>query len=139
MKIDDAQRNDGLHPRHPGRGKCSVIEIESADNEPEFGGFIIFLPSGSTKTVHWRQAKPIQPTLDAAKDFTAQIVESLMEQGGSNDVGAVNWTSVAAAVQRVILDWNGKIVGKINSKMVRDMADGKMVGGTGHRDKRRVH
>lgn len=133
------ERNDGLHPRHPGSGKCAVIEIESMDNEPEIGGFIIFLPSGTTKTVHWRQAKPITPTLEAAKEYTTRIVDSLLKQGrgaGEADINGTNWTSVAAAIQRVILDWNDKIVTRINAKMVRDMVDGTVIT-SGPRDRRK--
>ena len=80
------------------------------ENVPEIGGFMIFLPSGATKTVHWRQAKPITPTLDAAKDYTAKVVESLLKVDQHHpDIAATNWTSVCAAVQRVILDWNDKV------------------------------
>lgn len=133
------ERNDGLHPRHPGRGKCAVIELESMDNQPEIGGFIIFLPSGATKTVHWRETKPITPTLEAAKEYTTRIVDSLLKQGrgaGEADINGTNWTSVAAAIQRVILDWNDKIVTRINAKMVRDMVDGTVITG-GPRDRRK--
>lgn len=132
------ERNDGLHPRHPGRGKCAVIEIESMDNQPEIGGFIIFLPSGATKTVHWRETKPITPTLDAAKQYTTRIVDTLLRAGpaGQRDINDTNWTSVAAAIQRVILDWNDKIVTRINAKMVRDMVDGTVVT-SGPRDRRK--
>lgn len=132
------ERNDGLHPRHPGRGKCAVIELESMDNEPEIGGFIIFLPSGTTKTVHWRQTKPITPTLEAAKQYTTRIVDSLLRAGaaGQADINDTNWTSVAAAIQRVILDWNDKIVTRINAKMVRDMVDGTVIT-SGPRDRRK--
>lgn len=122
------ERNDGLHPRHPGLGKCAVIEIEAVENVPEIGGFMIFLPSGATKTVHWRQAKPITPTLDAAKDYTAKIVDSLLKVNERHpDIAATNWTSVCAAVQRVILDWNDKVTGAVNAKMMRDMIEGKTV------------
>lgn len=127
------ERNDGLHPRHPGRGKCAVIELESDEGDPEVGGFLIFLPSGATKIVHWRQAKPIQPTLEGAKDYAAKIAESLLKQHGDNtrhvDIAGVNWTSITAAIQRVILDWNHKVMDRINAKMVRDIASGKVVGG----------
>lgn len=124
MAIQSDQRNDGLHPRHPGRGKCSVIECESAAGKPEEGGFLIFLPSGATKTVAWRNLRPIQPTLEAAKDFCTSVVDSLIKDGGPEhpDIMAVNWTSVCAAVQRVILDFNDKLSGEIRAKMVRDFA-----------------
>lgn len=124
------ERNDGLPPGHPGRGKTHVCAVESVDREPEVGGFVIFLPSGAMKTVHWRSAKPISPTLEAAKDYTAKVVDSLLKQHQSRpheDIQKVNWTSVCAAVQRVILDWNDGVIGAINAKMVRDMVEGKTV------------
>lgn len=136
--MSNDERNDGLHPRHPGRGKCGVIELEAVDKQPEIGGFIIFLPSGDTKTIHWRQAKPIRPTLEAAKDFATKIVDSLLQQNMAHpDIAATNWTSVAAAIQRVILDWNDKIVAHINAKMVRDAIEGRTVTGQPH-DRRRT-
>ena len=124
------ERNNGMHPRHPGRGRCAVIELEAVDGKPEVGGFILCLPSGETKTVHWVCAKPISPTLDAAQEYSTKIVEALMAQHGGNehgDIQGVNWTSVCAAIQRVILDWNDKITGAINAKMVRDAIEGKTV------------
>ena len=118
------QRNDGLHPRHPGRGKCAVIELESDDGKPEIGGFLLFLPSGATRIVNWTTAKPITPTLEAAQQYATDAVETIIKaQGlGHMDVQRVNWTSVTAAIQRVIMDFNHKLVGRINAKMVRDLA-----------------
>jgi hypothetical protein len=89
--------------------------------------------------VHWRGTKPITPTLEAAKEYTTRVVDSLLKQGrgaGEADINGTNWTSVAAAIQRVILDWNDKIVGKINAKMVRDMVEGTVITG-GPRDRRK--
>lgn len=131
MSTSTDQRNDGLHPRHPGRGKCAVIEVESAENDPEVGGFILFLPSGATKVVHWRCARPITPTLEAAQEHCTKVVDSMLKANGGHpdhpDIAHVNWTSVCAAVQRVILDWNDKITGAINAKMVRDAVEGRTV------------
>ena len=124
------ERNDGLHPRHPGRGKCALIEVESNEGEPEVGGFMIFLPSGATKVVHWRSSKPITPTLDAAKKYATEIVESLLKQHGGpecQDIQGTNWTSVSAAIQRIILDFNDRVSGAIAAKMLRDAAEGKTV------------
>jgi hypothetical protein len=117
------QRNDGLHPRHPGRGKCSVIELEAEGDHPEHGGFLIFLPSGATKSARWKSAACITPTLEAAKDYCAKIIESLIEAGGPDhpDIHNTNWTSVCAAVQRTIIDFNSKLYARINAKMARDL------------------
>jgi hypothetical protein len=126
------ERNDGLHPRHPGRGKCGLIEVESMEGRPEIGGFLIFLPSGKTKVVHWNSTKPLTPTLDAAKKYTAEVVDSLLKAPGSHgiedpDVRGTNWTSVCAAVQRIVLDFNERITGAINAKMARDAIEGAVV------------
>ena len=120
-------RNDGLHPRHPGRGQpTSLIELESANRDPEVGGFMIHLPSGATKTVHWRTARPITPTLDAAKEYTAKVVDGLVRADTAEawaDVNGTNWTSVCAAVQRIILDWNSKIQVRIGERMAQLVRD----------------
>jgi hypothetical protein len=118
----DNERNDGLHPRHPGKGRCSLIELEGTERV-EQGGFMIFLPSGSTKVVGWDTPKPITPTLDAAKDYVTAVIQSLLEQGGPDhpDIHVTNWTSVCAAVQRIILDFNTKVTKAINTKMSRDL------------------
>lgn len=127
--MSDEQRNDGLHPRHPGRGKCAVIELESADGKIEQGGFLLFLPSGKTKVVPWHVAKPITPTLEAAKEFVTKVVDSILkaEGIGSPDIQGVNWTSVTAAVQRVIMDFNDKLQAGITAKIIRDMGAGKVL------------
>jgi hypothetical protein len=129
--MSDDQRNDGMHPRHPGRGRAGCIELEAVDGSPEIGGFIVFLPSGRAKTVHWRSAQPITPTLDAAKEYCAKIVDGLLKESkgspGHPDIQGINWTSMAAAVQRVILDWNDKLSGAVKAKMLRDAIEGKVL------------
>ncbi|MBX3603199.1 MAG: hypothetical protein KF863_21470 [Rubrivivax sp.] len=115
------ERNDGLHPRHPGRGKPTALIGLEAD-AVECGGFLVFLPSGLTKTVAWRSTAAITPTASAAKDYTARVIESLLAAGNTDDVQRTNWTSVAAAVQRIISDFNDRLTKAINDKMARDLA-----------------
>mgnify|MGYP003340818455 CR=1 FL=1 len=120
--MSDNERNDGLHPRHPGRGRpTSLVRLEA--DEVERGGFMIFLPSGATKIVGWHTVKPITPTLEAAQQYTAQVAETLIKAGGieQQDVQQTNWTSVAAAVQRIILDFNSRLQAAINAKMAADL------------------
>lgn len=126
------QRNDGLAPGHPGRGKpTSLIRCESPEGDPEVGGFYVFFPSGATKTIGWRQPQPISPTLDAAKEFTAKIIESLQRDGSEaaiSDFDTTNWTSVVAAVQRIILDWNDLVQRRINTRMAQLLGpDGRRI------------
>jgi hypothetical protein len=120
----EEQRNDGLHPRHPGRG-CStaLVELEGVDR-PEVGGFMVFLPSGDTKVVTWTSTTQITPTLEAAKDYSAALVKQIDKRGDMThpDIQKTNWTSVLAAVQRVIIDFNSKLSKAITEKIVRDMA-----------------
>lgn len=121
MSDTQTDGHPNLHPRHPGIGaSTSLIELES--DEPEVGGFLVFLPSGNTKQVVWRTARPITPTLDAAKDYTSKVVEDLERKHGIGcvDIQRTNWTSVCAAVQRVIMDFNSKLSAAINAKMARD-------------------
>lgn len=120
--MEDNQRNDGLHPRHPGRGRCGLIELEG--DKVEHGGFLIFLPSGRTKVISWSSPKPITPTIDAAKEYTAKVIEQLLAENsaqGQSDFDGTNWVSVVAAVQRILLDFNDKVTKAINTKMGRDL------------------
>lgn len=109
-----------LHPRHPGRGKpTSLIAAESADGQAEVGGFVAFFPSGATKTVAWRSASPITPTLEAAKEYTAKLIETLQADGLHSDLDRTNWVSVAAAVQRCIMDFNTVLQVRIGAEMAK--------------------
>lgn len=116
---DPHQTESTLHPRHPGRG-CSTSLIAAEGDEPEKGGFFLFLPSGATKVISWHQVKPITPTLDAAKQYAAKIIESLQRDGLADDIDRTNWASVTAAIQRVILDWNQAIGRRIGARMARE-------------------
>lgn len=115
-------RNDGLHPRHPGKG-CSTSLIRLEGDKTEEGGFLLFLPSGATKVVGWSTPKHITPTLDAAKKYTAQVIEDIAKQHGyeCEDITRTNWASVAAAVQRIILDFNDRLRQAISTKMAKDL------------------
>lgn len=136
--MTDDTRNDGLHPRHPGRGEpTSVILAESDD--PQVGGFLCFFPSGATKQVGWRQLQAITPTLDAAKQFTIKVVEQLQKDGLHGDINGTNWASFVACVQRCILDFNDKLAERIGAKMAQEFrsANGMPVGA--HRNVRVTH
>ncbi len=112
-----------LHPKHPGRGSSTSLVAAEGD-DPHVGGFFIFLPSGATKTVAWRQSKPITPTVDAAKRYAAAVIESLQKDGLADDIDRTNWASVTAAIQRIILDWNGAIGRRIGVEMSKHFRDG---------------
>lgn len=117
---DMDERNNGLHPRHPGRGQPTAL-IRMEGDRVEHGGFLVFLPSGATKQVAWHSPKPITPTLDAAKEYTGRVIQQLEEKGMHDDIQKTNWVSVCAAVQRVILDFNDQVTKAINTKMSHDL------------------
>lgn len=123
MSGANANKQPWMHERHPGIG-CSTTLMPAEGDTPEVGGFFLFLPSGKTVSLGWRQAKPIMPTLDAAKDFVASCVDFLQKGGHENDLRDTNWTSVTAAVQRIILDWNDRIATRISAKMAEEFGYG---------------
>jgi len=72
------------------------------------GGFIAELPSGVTKAVAWRSNAPIEPTLDAAKQYVTALIQALLDGRHLDDVERTNWASATAAVQKIVADWNEK-------------------------------
>ena len=94
--------------------------IEAQGNTLEEGGFFIFFPSGLTKTVGWRSPGPIRPTFDAAKKYTTQVLEELLKAGHEADAAATNWVSVAAAIQKILNDFNDKVSDAINTKIRKE-------------------
>ncbi len=116
-----------IHPRHPGLGSStSLIAAESIDGDAEVGGLVIFFPSGHHIAVAWRSAAPINPTVEAAKKYAAEIIEKLVAANSSDaqsDIDRTNWVSVTAAIQRILLDFNDGIKGRIAAEMVRRFGD----------------
>lgn len=112
-----------LHPRHPGRG-CTTSLIAAEGDEAEQGGVFLFFPSGATKVIGWRQVQPITPTLDAAKQYAAKVIEALQRDGLHSDIDRTNWVSVTAAIQRIIMDWNDSIKVRIGTAWAREFREG---------------
>jgi hypothetical protein len=82
---------------------------ESTNGDPFVGGFIARWPSGTTKQVAWRFDRPIYPTLDAAKQYAAKLIEALSAEAKFDDMERTNWSSAVAAIQKIISDWNEKV------------------------------
>lgn len=112
--------NAPLHPRHPGRGSSTSL-IAGEGESVEEGGFLIFFPSGTTKKVAWRSASPITPTIEAAKKYTAQVLDELLKAQAMHDVDRTNWVSVIAAIQKIISDFNDKLRAAIGHKIATEM------------------
>jgi hypothetical protein len=85
---------------------ATLKRLESRTNDPQEGGFLATFPSGVSKVVAWRHGAPITPTVDAAKDYTARVLDALMREGRIDDADRTNWASFAAGVQRIVSDWN---------------------------------
>ena len=91
-----------------------LIRLEADD--PCIGGFRITYPSGHTTDVHWRSEAPIYPTLDAAKEYASKALQALLDARRIDDAERTNWTSVTAAVQRIISDWNALTSARIHKQ-----------------------
>jgi hypothetical protein len=85
----------------------NLIRLESDD--PHVAGVLIRFDSGAAKTVSWRADKVISPALDAAKEYTAAVIDALVKENREADVRNTNWVSVAAAMHKCIRDFNGKL------------------------------
>ncbi len=83
-----------------------LYPAESVDNDTTVGGFVVEFDSGVKKVIAWRQDAPILPVLDAAKEYTARLVATLLEERHMDEVEFTNWASAVAAVQKIITDWN---------------------------------
>lgn len=79
---------------------------KALSNDPETAGFVIEWPSGSRKSVAWRSKVPIVPTIDAAKQYAATLIQNRLDEGGIDDVERTNVPSLVAAIQRLVDDWN---------------------------------
>jgi len=87
-----------------------LIPLESAENDPHAAGVAIVFDSGAAKQIAWR-TKPgrlISPALDAAKQYTAQVLDALLREGREEEIRHTNWVSVTAAMHKLIRDFNGK-------------------------------
>lgn len=73
------------------------------------GGAIVELPSGVRKSLSWQAQTPIRPTLDAAKEYTAALLDSIPP----DDANRINIPSTVAALQRIIIEYNERVVAHI--------------------------
>lgn len=85
-------------------GTATLTRFE-ADN-PKAGGVRLVTPSGIAIDAGWMWGTPIVDTLGAAKALSTRFVDTLLREHGGKDVDRINWTSVTAAIQRHVMDWN---------------------------------
>lgn len=84
----------------------ATIQRLESPNDATIGGVLITYPSGATKALHWRQDAPIAEPMAVAKDYAAKLLQERLDARQVDDAERTNWPSVAAAIQRHILDWN---------------------------------
>lgn len=85
--------------------------IESDD--PLVGGFAVEFPSGTTKSVCWRQQAPVLPAIEGAKAFVAALIDGMLSEQGDrktnlDDIERTNIPSLTAAVYKIVKGWNTK-------------------------------
>jgi len=99
---------------------------------------LLFFPSGRHMTISWRTVQPITdpegPTKVPAR-YVGKIVEDLNKiaatgseqerKDAETDLARTNWTSVAAAMQRCIHDFNDALNHRISQKMAIEFSSGK--------------
>lgn len=86
---------------------ANLQRLESDD--PLTAGFVITFDSGVAKQVAWTAKTVISPALDAAKEYTAAIVDALVKDNREAEVRDTNWVSVCAAIHKIVRDFNGKV------------------------------
>jgi hypothetical protein len=85
----------------------NLTPLESDD--ASVAGFVIAFDSGVAKSVVWRSDRVISPALDAAKTYTAEVIDALMKDNREAELRDTNWVSVCAAAHKLIRDFNGRI------------------------------
>lgn len=98
----------------------NLYAAESVNNDTTIGGFVVEFDSGIRKVIAWRQDAPILPPLDAAKEFVAKLVDTLLRERRLDEVETTNWASAVAAVQKIIVDWNER---QKQRRFTNDLAD----------------
>lgn len=71
------------------------------------GGFLVVFPSGLRKTVQWERNGPVVDTLGVAKSLAVKLLDELLTEQ-RDDANFTNWTSMTAAIQKVVKDWSDK-------------------------------
>jgi hypothetical protein len=84
----------------------TTLRALTCDTDPKVGGFLAVFPSGLKKEVIWKSTVPAPDALQAAKEFTAGLLDQLMQEGKHDDANRTNWPSLVAAIQRIVLEFN---------------------------------
>lgn len=81
--------------------------LESANANPLQGGVLITWPDHRGIEIAWQSdGRLILPTLQAAKRYTAEVIEELRRTDRQDLIDATNWASLVAAMQAHIDAFN---------------------------------
>jgi hypothetical protein len=86
----------------------TLQRLESDD--PRIAGIALTFPSGAAKQITWQCDRPIAPTLDAAKEYAAAVLDALMREGRIDDAERTNWASCTAAIKKHLEDFNDALI-----------------------------
>lgn len=92
----------------------TVQRLESKSDDATHGGLWIRFDTGRNKLVQWHSDAPIQPTRDAAKEWTVKLIDALIRDNANVEVRETNWVSVMAAVEAVVCEFNSRLVGSLH-------------------------
>lgn len=94
-------------PEFPSKPATATVVLMEDVNHPSAFAFVIVFPDDSKVSVRNPPLKPGQ-LLDPAlcKQFTEHVVAHLLRKNDEAKIRSTNWTSVQAAVQRMILEFN---------------------------------
>lgn len=86
---------------------AQIYPLEAPEST-RHGGFLVIFPSGLRKTVQWRREGPVIDSLGVAKHLAAKLLGDLMNESRSDEANFTNWTSMTAAIQKIVKDWSEK-------------------------------
>jgi len=96
---------------------AQLHRLESTIGNPYAGGVLIKYPSGHAHEIAWQSdGRLILPTLGAAKAYAGQALSSLQADNRQRDIDATNWSSLVAALQRVLEEFNTQLLPVIRAK-----------------------
>ena len=86
---------------------AQLYRLDSAD--PRTGGVLAKFPSGKSKQIQWTAGEPIEPVNEAAKRYSALVLQQLLDEGATDDAERTNWASFAAAVSAILRAFNERL------------------------------
>lgn len=91
----------------------TIIPMVEVNDDPNVFAFLCVFPSGTKFTLDCRfPAGVVDTSPKMAAAFAGRIVEALGARGDEVSIATTNWTSVAAMMQKLLIDFNNRRAGK---------------------------